>query len=464
MAAYNDTLTRLCGRQETIKEGRELLNIARAKTGPGSGHFLGAGAVGLPAICALLASERLGNNDVVEKVAQETSCLQPKQFKASLNTVRSALASYLKKKVQQSISYPVLCRNYGLNDDALYWMEEVEKELRKANVLDDLDVADETVTCMVFYWTCIALNIRSVKRAAIMADHSVNLRDFQALERALDNTCQNVRESIDKFISENRTARSGRSSPAKASVSPTKTPTRASATTRTFPTDGSPLKRKATLPPLPPSSPVKRPRIASPTKLNRLPVTSSFTSQSGGASTPTTRSPVKTYSASRSFREMPTDSSVRPDETSASPSKRAEVLPGTPVTPIKGSNSRTKLLTNPGEARSPMKRPLSEGSPVTDPLTPTPRRIRGRPARPPLPSLMQERAETGDTQDIDAEPEESSDEDGSPPPCRHRLSAFSDRSFYRYRDPRVLREWEVCERSLKAMIEKYGNPLDEVEV
>ena len=44
--------------EETLRDAKELLNIARSRTGPGSGHDLGKNAIALPAICALLASER----------------------------------------------------------------------------------------------------------------------------------------------------------------------------------------------------------------------------------------------------------------------------------------------------------------------------------------------------------------------------------------------------------------------
>ena len=53
-------LQRICGGSltKTYEVAQELFNIASVKTGQGSGHNLGANAVSLPAICAILASQR----------------------------------------------------------------------------------------------------------------------------------------------------------------------------------------------------------------------------------------------------------------------------------------------------------------------------------------------------------------------------------------------------------------------
>ena len=56
-AGLESQLYQICSDPETLSEARELFNIARAKTGPGSGRVLGPKAVALPAICALLACE-----------------------------------------------------------------------------------------------------------------------------------------------------------------------------------------------------------------------------------------------------------------------------------------------------------------------------------------------------------------------------------------------------------------------
>ena len=80
-----------------------------------------------------------------------------------MNTTRVALAEALKKRNTRAVSYSSLARKYGLNSDAMYWIEEVDKELRKKDDdLKELEVAEDSITYCVFYWTCIALHVRSL--------------------------------------------------------------------------------------------------------------------------------------------------------------------------------------------------------------------------------------------------------------------------------------------------------------
>lgn len=103
--------------------------------------------------------QRLGNNDVAEKVAQEAACLDPKRFKAALSTVRSALAAQLQIKRSRGLSYGRICERYGIRDDAVNLMQKVEKELRNGGYLSSVKTGRETILCAVFYWTCIKMNV-----------------------------------------------------------------------------------------------------------------------------------------------------------------------------------------------------------------------------------------------------------------------------------------------------------------
>ena len=96
---------------------------------------------------------------MTKKVAQDVSCLRPQDFSTALSLVRKALSEYLMRKKRASPSYRDLCRLYRFNDDALYWMEEVDKEVRKGEELDQLEVDEDSIIYMVFYWTCVALNV-----------------------------------------------------------------------------------------------------------------------------------------------------------------------------------------------------------------------------------------------------------------------------------------------------------------
>ncbi|EJD02164.1 uncharacterized protein FOMMEDRAFT_157362 [Fomitiporia mediterranea MF3/22] len=465
-AAYQQQLIRICGKEETLKDAKDLLNIARSKTGAGSGHDLGKSAIALPAICAFLASERLGNNDVVKKVAQDVSCLKPKDFEAALSTVRGAISGYLSRRHGKNISYQTLCRSHGLNEDSLYWMEEVDKELRKSEELDDLEVDDESIIYVVFYWTCIALNIRSVKQATIISEYKVPLRELQEIEAILEVTCRDLKESMGKFIGEARTARSTLSTPSRSlggtptklsrdmspskgrvatastlSSSPTKTPTKASTHVRDT-ADGSPTKRKAVLPPLPFMTPTKKQKTTSPLKLNRLPVASNISTptKSGVVNAPVKTSPTKTYANAKSFVNSPTKPiiSSQTEETSV-PTMQSDKLDTSAELPTTPAKPRT-ILQRPKEQTTPSPRKSARmQSAVAGPSTLTCRM--GRYRRTPVVASEGKAPDTRmNTTVTGAESEslgESEDDEVKEPPCRHIQPVFADRLFYRYRDPKV---------------------------
>lgn len=98
-------------------------------------------------------------------MAQQASCLAPKVFRTTLNTVRSALGGFLHKPLKNSrdITFESLARNHGLSDEAIPWMEEVDKTVRRSGQLEakGFDPDGAGVRCLVFYWTCIALHVRS---------------------------------------------------------------------------------------------------------------------------------------------------------------------------------------------------------------------------------------------------------------------------------------------------------------
>lgn len=76
-----------------------------------------------------------------------------------LSIVRGALVSYFEERKRTGVSYEGLCKSHGLDDDALYWMEQIDKKMRDSKELNDYGVDGDLVTCAVFYWTCVALNV-----------------------------------------------------------------------------------------------------------------------------------------------------------------------------------------------------------------------------------------------------------------------------------------------------------------
>lgn len=108
--------------------------------------------------------------------------------------------------------------------------------------------------------------------------------------------------------------------------------------------------------------------------------------------------------------------------------------------------SPTAIATTPTTMKA---RKLAEGVQATR-SSPVKRTTSRTPARP----------KTGESQIADeAKSSESDEDETTSPPCRHRVPVFADRFFYNYRDPRAVREWEICEMNMKMMAERYGNPL-----
>lgn len=302
--------------------------------------------------------------------------------------------------------------------------------------------------------------MRSVKRATIITDFGVDLHDFQDIEYVLDASCQKLKESIDKFVSEARLARAQRTG----AVPPAKA-IRESTTPRKLAGETAPLKRKVVLPPLPFMTPTKRSKMSTstPTRLNRLPVASTATSPpKSPTKTPIAgMSPVKTYGTSGTFIEPPSkrkaalsdeeEEQGREPELERSPKKRLTFaeLPETP--------SKSRILKTIRRSSSPRK--IHETS---VPLTPTPRR----------PPTTQKYASLSSARRLSAKidiMETSEVEDGltavvveTEPPCRHQVPTFSDRLFYHYRDLRNLREWEESEANMKEMIRKFGDALGQI--
>jgi len=78
---------------ETYDAAIALFINVQARTAPGSGYNLGPLSTGLPAVCAYFASQQLRNNDLSEKVAQQSSCLNQKDFAKTLTIVRTVLST-----------------------------------------------------------------------------------------------------------------------------------------------------------------------------------------------------------------------------------------------------------------------------------------------------------------------------------------------------------------------------------
>lgn len=250
----------------------------------------------------------------------------------------------------------------------------------------------------------------------------------------------------------------------------------------------SPSKRKLPLPGEAPVLSEKRPRVGSPTKLNRIPITPAKTNKSTvvAASASTGTTPLRTYGSSRSFRTSNSKSgplsqpdanealqshsgsvknSVRENEPPMQLGNERIVADSTPTTPTKRTTARTNSLL---EDTSP--RPSTSHNEISEAVTPTPRRTTRAAATSLANSdqLVRKGARSTKSSPLkakvdaqEAEPTSSTKEEFIKS-CRHHIPPFADRRFYLYKDPRKQREWEVCEKNMQAMMHMYGHPFAEV--
>lgn len=317
-----------------------------------------------------------------------------------------------------------------------------------------------------------------------MRDHDLDPRDFQDTEDLVEDSCQGLIGAIEESLKE---ARESRFSPMKQTpVAGTPSKQR---TTNIL--DSSPLKRKTPAPAAFPASLEKRLRTASPTKLNRIPVTPAKPTPNRAAvasgSTPST--PLRTYGSNRSFKDTEfkperdseniaedctNDSSIMHPvvihEKSAETTQLTEINSSQSGTPVKRTTIRdAKAQESLSPAKSTQNRSKSpEISSSADISTPTTRRM-ARTTRMAHQEREQPKEKTTHVPESDhsrgkqmvkeARPPESGSEESRPHPCRHRIPAFADRLFYHYKDPRILREWEICERNLKTLVAAHGSPL-----
>ncbi|RDX42622.1 hypothetical protein OH76DRAFT_1391595, partial [Lentinus brumalis] len=341
---------------DTFEKAKSVLNTAKLKTGSGSGYELGEGAIGLPAICAYIAAEQLGDINITEKVAQNASCLKPRLFKTTLNTVRSALAAAeaatSPKKAPIRVSYRSLVDEYRLGRPGIVteWMVKAENTfMRNLEMRRKYGRVYDAVTIAIFCWTLRVMQV-CLKRFDIdtlREDHSVSKDQFEEITDALHEVCKSVERSIKDDMAS-----------LKAGVRPSRAPTVSPAKPRTT--------KEATIPPpLPPPAPTpSRSLLRSPSK-------SSLRAPSADLS------PTKTPSHKRKVAfDGPIDEEDEEFDALATPSKRQKFSsPIKPLTATPRSSSRIAAVLAARVAED-------EPSPFGAAGPSTPRRPRAMPSEP----------------------------------------------------------------------------------
>lgn len=217
------------------------------------------------------------------------------------------------------------------------------------------------------------------------------------------------------------------------------------------------LKRKASAAfSFPQPTPEKKFKSTSPLKLNRVPVLAAkpvtraaSTSRSptkpstttGTIITATSRTPVKKHAEEppRPARTSPRFSNP-PDE---SPAKAA-------------LEKMSRLVLTERKTSTPQKQHPSPQKSPTKALTTTKRTAVGSPS---TPSPTKKRpAQTPKSPSPEPADEEDLAKVAPAVHSRHRRPPFLDRQFYTYRDPRVVRESELCRTHFEELVKKFGFP------
>ncbi|OCH85593.1 hypothetical protein OBBRIDRAFT_891088 [Obba rivulosa] len=202
-SVHKDQIRKICQLQETREEAEKIYHLAASKTAPGTGFELKDSSIGLPAVCALLASRKLGNDDVNENVAQQASCLEMPKFRNAMLAVKKALAS---KPQRHTYSAPVVTYEavvqavkLGKNVNLITaWCGYVESELAQRN--EDYRQAGREVTVAVFCWTCQLLKIMKVKPDVLRAKYGVSDQAYVNIISALESTCQDAAELVQEAL------------------------------------------------------------------------------------------------------------------------------------------------------------------------------------------------------------------------------------------------------------------------
>ncbi|KAJ7045699.1 hypothetical protein C8F04DRAFT_1065840, partial [Mycena alexandri] len=317
MSWYIETIEKLCHDKKTADEAKKIYQIARAHTAAGSGFDLGETSTGLPAVCALLASERLNNTNVTPEAARIATSQSKAKFNKLREHVEKALAAP-KPARRKPLGFKSLLLAHctsTINQRAAKLMDEME-----VLVLEKLEgegnkygnVSDDEITCAIFIWVCnVILQDRVFHNKSFEERYetdATNMRAFHGFVKACGRGMEaKIREDYAKMVADIQSV----------SVSPRKSPTKP---LRTLPSGDSPQKRKVTFPGAEegsnlPDSPTKRRKVTETAASSSLVTLESIRSM--------TSSPIKASPAP----STPRKAKRLPSSPSKSPSKTKMVTP-----------------------------------------------------------------------------------------------------------------------------------------
>lgn len=406
-----DQLRLVCSQAATFTKAKILLQQAKTKTRPGSGYHIGADSViGLPAVCAYLASQQLNNGDISQTVAQTSSCLNEKVFLKTLKTVREALFADVNQTKTTGMSYLDLNREYtgSRSSKVAGWMNDTERVLVLKEVLaPKYDSKSDLVRCAVFWWVAQIVQLKT-RMSEVIKDHNLSEKQFDIVLKIINKECESVAKKIRSELEALRDPASNAD-----------------------PSDSLDLEKPA--------------EAAAESSLQSR-------TRSG------TASPSKSAMKTRTLQDSPTKSlrkrgvSFEAGSGSRTPHRTPiKKLKLTPVRETPQSRSKNAAGMAAFEAafsgKKPEKRMLLEDD-GANPFDETPTRPKRARARSPPRAMPME---------VDVTSENERTPSPTPLPRRFR-PVFLDRKQWASRDPRVAKEWPVMIEHVNNMVGLYGHP------
>ncbi|KAF8158003.1 hypothetical protein B0H34DRAFT_438161 [Crassisporium funariophilum] len=142
--------------QETYALALQLLRDANAKSIPG------AGTPGAPAVCMIIAVERLNTGEYTKKSAQPPSSLSPKEFNKLYERIKGAAEKIT--TTPSSTTYQQLHDKYktGLATTGVQeLLSETENELLALET--GCDPMSHLFKCVVFFWVINAAKVSTYR-------------------------------------------------------------------------------------------------------------------------------------------------------------------------------------------------------------------------------------------------------------------------------------------------------------
>ncbi|KIY51561.1 hypothetical protein FISHEDRAFT_56700 [Fistulina hepatica ATCC 64428] len=431
LAAHEyDQIRRLCHDQDTVDLAVEICRKAKTRTQPGSGFSLWSTAA-IPAICAYMASTKLGNNLISRDSAQTVSCLNKQKFDQDLRTVMNVIEG--DKAKGPHVSFDKLISEHGKPDGVeklklSHWLREVQRLLPGGGI-------KAAELCAVYFWVCNSWKPDFLDANQFCQIEDIELKQFQQLQKRISTKAGGLKTKMiedmkktvipprspfkrsapaDLFL-ERSPKKPHRELPTNDRVTRSSALHEAASSSQTAQRELRPASPSKHIPP-PPRAPVKQSMVS-----DSAPMT---TAQSLGLG------PKRT-------RELPSNSPRKAHSGTPAPE------PATPIKP-KLSFDLKVTFTPEDEPASPTK-----SAPPTKRASTSPRKMVTRSSR---------AAEKAAEEAMDVDEPQSSEEEKEAPVRRRYRPVFVDTLQWSRRDKRVVQMYKRGDAVRADLIAKHGYP------